>query len=79
MVDDSIHMFNPGAMPASVAIHAPGATDVMATVPIGGETYATFPSGTIGGPVTVTVTSGPAVLITQRVEYYQSFNEIWIG
>jgi hypothetical protein len=44
-------------------------------VPAGGETYVTFPHGTIGGPVTIT--SATAVLAAQRVQYYSSFNEIW--
>jgi hypothetical protein len=45
------------------------------TVAAGGETYVAFPTGTIGGPVTVT--SSQPILASQRVQYYSSFNEIW--
>ena len=41
----------------------------------GAESYATFPTGTIGGPVTVN--SDQPVLASQRVQYYQTFNEVW--
>ena len=44
-------------------------------MPPGGEVYATFAPGTIGGPITLTSTQ--PVLASQRVEYYTSFNEIW--
>ncbi|TMC54777.1 MAG: hypothetical protein E6J20_02240 [Chloroflexi bacterium] len=77
MFNDNIHILNPGATPASVTVSLPGAPTQNLSVPAGGEAYATFPLGTIGGPVTVTVTSGPAVLASQRVQYYSSFNEIW--
>jgi hypothetical protein len=46
------------------------------TVAAGAEVYVNFP-GMIGGPAKVTVTSGPAVLASQRVQYFSSFNEIW--
>jgi hypothetical protein len=73
----NIHLINPGSAAASVAVSVPNAATQTATVPAGGETYVTFAQGTIGGPVTVTVISGPAVLASQRVQYYQTFNEIW--
>jgi hypothetical protein len=34
----------------------------------------TFPSGKIGGPVTITATQ--SVLAAQRVQHYQAFNEV---
>src|SRR5207302_7953735 len=46
------------------------------TASAGQEMYGTMPAGTIGGPVVVTVTSGPAVLASQRVQFNQSFNEV---
>ena len=39
------------------------------------EAYATFPPGTIGGPVTIT--SDQPVLASQRVQFEQTFNEVW--
>jgi hypothetical protein len=41
----------------------------------GAEAYVTFPAGKIGGPVTVSSTQ--PVLASQRVQYNQSFNEVW--
>jgi hypothetical protein len=46
------------------------------TVAAGAQTYVNFP-GSLGGPVSVTSTQ--PVLASQRVQYYQSFNEIWAG
>jgi hypothetical protein len=46
----------------------------MLNVAAGAEGYATFPHGTIGGPVTVTSTQ--PVLASQRVQFNQSFNEV---
>ncbi|TMC54778.1 MAG: hypothetical protein E6J20_02245 [Chloroflexi bacterium] len=77
MMNDNIHILNPGGTAATVTVSLLGAPTQNLIVPAGGEAYATFPQGTIGGPVTVTVTSGPAVLASQRVQYYSSFNEIW--
>jgi hypothetical protein len=75
MVNDNIHLLNPGTTSASVTVSLPGAPSRTVTVPAGGETYVAFPAGTIGGPVTVT--SSQPVLASQRVQYYSSFNEIW--
>ena len=60
-----------------MSVTVAGGTAQTVNVPAGGETYVTFPAGTIGGPVLVTVNSGPAVLASQRVEYYSTFNEVW--
>ena len=79
MFNDNIHLLNPGATSATVTVSLPGAASQMATVAAGAEAFVSFPAGTIGGPVKVTVNSGPAVLASQRVQYYSSFNEIWAG
>jgi spore germination protein YaaH len=75
MFNDNIHLLNPGGTTASVTVSLPGATSQVATLAPGGETYVTFPSGKIGGPVTVSSTQ--PVLASQRVQYNQSFNEVW--
>ena len=79
MFNDNIHLLNPGATSATVTVSLPGAASQMATVAAGAEAFVSFPAGTIGGPVKVTVNSGPAVFASQRVQYYSSFNEIWAG
>jgi hypothetical protein len=75
MLNDNIHLLNTGTTSTSVAVTVPGAPVQTATVPAGGETYVTFPQGTVGGPVTVS--SAQPVLASQRVQFQQSFNEIW--
>jgi len=54
-----------------------GSVAIPFSVQAGAERYISFPPGTIGGPVVVTVLSGPAVQASQRVQYFQSFNEVW--
>ncbi len=73
MVGDNIHVVNPGATPANVTVSIPGAKPMHIQVPAGGEQYATFAAGNIGGPVTVS--ADQPVLASQRVQYYKSFNE----
>jgi hypothetical protein len=75
MLNDNIHLLNPGTASASVTVALPGATSQIATVAPGAETYVNFPQGTIGGPVKVTSTQ--PVLASQRVQYNQTFNEVW--
>ena len=75
MLNDNIHVLNPGGMSANVIVSLPGATPQTATVAPGSETYLTFPAGKIGGPVTVS--SSQPVLASQRVQYNQTFNEVW--
>src|SRR5205814_240005 len=70
-----IHVLNPGGTAATVTISLPGATSQMLTVAPGAESYATFPQGTIGGPVTIS--SDQPVLASQRVQFQQTFNEVW--
>lgn len=77
MVADNIHILNPGATPSSGCVTVTGHPGVAWTAGAGKETYLTMPSGTIGGPVTVIVTSGPAVKVSERVQYYSSFHELW--
>ena len=43
-------------------------------VAAGAETYVFFPKGILGGPVTIT--SSVPVIAAQRVQYFQSFNEV---
>jgi hypothetical protein len=78
MLNDNIHLVNPGTWIAMVTVTLPGGNTQMLPVGAGEERYVNF-SRAIGGPVTVTVTSGPPVLASQRVQYYDSFNEVWAG
>jgi hypothetical protein len=79
MAQDNIHVVNPSATSATVTVTVPGsgATPLTLTVAAGAEMYASFPQGTIGGPVVVSSTQ--PVLASQRVQYFQSFNEVWAG
>ena len=74
MVGDNIHILNAGSTTAHVTIALAGAPTQTLTVLAGAESHGTFPSGNIGGPVTIT--SDQPVLGAQRVQYYQSFNEV---
>ena len=74
MVGDNIHVLNPGATSATVTISLPGASSIVVTVNPGAEVHVTFAAGKIGGPVTITSTQ--PILAAQRVQYYQSFNEL---
>jgi hypothetical protein len=76
MVNDNIHLINPGNTTARGKVTVAGGTQAAFSIAAGAESYLSFPPGTIGGPVVVTVTSGPAVLASQRVQYYQTFNEV---
>jgi hypothetical protein len=75
MLNDNIHLYNPGSMNADVTVTVPRATAQTVTVAPDTEAYVTFPQGTMGGPVTVT--SSQPVLASQRVQFNQSFNEMW--
>src|SRR5438552_16962143 len=77
MLNDNIHVLNPGGTAANVTSSLPGASSQMLTVAGGAEAYVSFPQGSIGGPVTVSSTQ--PVLAAQRVQYYSTFNEIWAG
>ena len=77
MGGDNIHVFNPGTGAASVTVSVPGAKAITVSVGSGAESYVSFPAGTIAGPVTVS--SSAPILAWQRVQYYQTFNEICAG
>lgn len=75
-LNDNIHLINPSATTtANVWVSLPGATPISIAVPAGVSTYVNFPQGTIGGPVSVN--SDLFVKASQRVQYNQSFNEVW--
>jgi cysteine-rich secretory family protein len=71
---DYLYVANPGATTANVTISLAGAASLHLGVPAGAARYASFPRGTIGGPVTLS--SDQPVLATQRVLYGNSFSEI---
>lgn len=71
---DNVHVINPGPNPASVTVLIPGCSILTASLTPGAETFFQCQGG-YGGPVTVT-SSGGEVLASQRVDYYQSFNEV---
>jgi hypothetical protein len=76
MTGDNIHLLNPGSAAANVTVTMPGAAPIKVTNLAGNGTqaYVSFPVNSIGGPVTVT--SDQPVLASQRVQYFQSFNEV---
>ncbi|MFI5282275.1 MAG: hypothetical protein ACHQ0J_04005 [Candidatus Dormibacterales bacterium] len=76
MYNDNIHLVNPGLTTSTGCVRL-GGLSIPFSLTAGQESFATFPAGTIGGPVVVTVVAGPAVLASQRVQYYQTFNEVW--
>jgi hypothetical protein len=72
---DNIHVVNPTGGIAVVTISLAGSPDLGGGVPAFGERYWNWPVGTtIGGPVQVT--SNQPLVVTQRVTYGYSFNEI---
>src|SRR5207245_1662674 len=77
MVGDNIHILNTGASASSGCVTVAGYPGAAWSAAAGQETYVTLPQGTIGGPVLVSVTSGPPVLASQGVQFNQSFNEVW--
>jgi hypothetical protein len=74
MFTDNIHVLNRNSSTATVQITMPGASPLTLSVAPYTEAYTSFPAGNIGGPVTVT--SNVPVIAAQRVQYYQSFNEV---
>jgi len=73
-VGDNIHILNPGSTSASVTVSMPGRSPINVSVGAGAEVHVSFPVGSLGGPVTIT--SSQPVLAAQRVQYFQSFNEV---
>jgi hypothetical protein len=70
---DNIHVINPGGAAASVTVHIPGCSDQGHDLAAAAAIYFTCANG-YGGPVTVTASS--PVLASQRVIYYDTFNEV---
>jgi uncharacterized protein YvpB len=62
---DDLHITNPGGAPATFSVNLPGQPSASLIVSPGSDVYFGFAGG-IGGPLHVTVTSGPAVLVVQR-------------
>ena len=75
IINDNIHMINTSGTAANVIVSVGTTSLPSQSIPAGTEAFATFPQGTIGGPVTVN--SDQTILVSQRVQYYQSFNEVW--
>jgi uncharacterized protein YvpB len=75
-LNDNIHVVNPGGQAASGVFMLPGSAALPFNVPAGQERYYAFPFGTINGPLHFDVTSGPAVIVSQRVQYSGSFSEV---
>ena len=74
-VIDNIHVVNPGSQPAIVTFQLGSNTfSYHFTVAGGTADYYHFPSGFMTGPIHVT--SDQPVVVSQRVTYNQSFNEI---
>jgi hypothetical protein len=72
---DNVHVINPGGTPVNVSVTIPGqpGCNPSGTIPSGGEAIFTCSTG-FGGPVKVT--SDQPVMVSQRVQYFQSFNEV---
>src|SRR5207302_567644 len=72
---DNVHVVNPGASSTTVVVNIPGIPGCapFATIPARSERVFTCPTG-FGGPVTVN--SDQPVLASQRVQYYQTFNDV---
>jgi hypothetical protein len=73
MINDNIHVVNTGAVTAAVSVTLGTVTNVL-SIPAGGQAYTTFAANSIGGPITIVADQN--VLASQRVLYYQSFNEV---
>src|SRR5438067_672170 len=69
MNNDNIHILNPGSAAA-------GGRQLPFSVGAGEESFLAYPWGTIDGPLRFDVGTGPGVIVSQRVQYERSFNEI---
>src|SRR5690348_6147380 len=74
---DTIHVTNTGAATSTGCVTVPGSATVPFSVDGGKDSYVWLPPGTIGGPVLVTVNSGPPIISTSRSWFNQSLSEIW--
>src|SRR5205807_1381932 len=75
MVNDNIHLLNTSASAANVTVTMPGAAGINVVIPAGAQTHVTFGHGHIGGPVVVN--ADQQVIASQRVQFQQTFNEVW--
>jgi Fibronectin type III domain len=74
MLNDNIHLVNPGAARVQGTAVLPGQAPIDFSVDPGQQVYIAFPPGAIGGPLAVF--GGSRLLVDQRVQYYGSFNEV---
>jgi hypothetical protein len=70
---DNVHVINPSATGANVTVNIPGCGPQSVSIAAHQENYFGCGNG-YGGPVTVA--SDQPVLASQRVQYFQSFNEV---
>jgi hypothetical protein len=71
---DNVHVWNEGDTTATGTVTIPGCASATSfSIMPGQYAIATCPTG-YGGPVVIT--SDNPVLASQRVQYYQSFNEV---
>ncbi len=75
MKGDWILVSNQGDADANVEIYIGGRLKGAYTVPPGGQITPSFPN-TTDGPVKVTSTNGQPLIVSQRVLYLDSFNEV---
>ena len=75
MSNDNIHLLNTSGSTANVTVTMPGAMGINVSLAAGSETHLSFGPGHIGGPVVVN--ADQTVLASQRVQYFQTFNEVW--
>src|SRR5439155_22884263 len=71
----NIHLLNTSASAANVTVTMPGAAGINVVIPAGAQTHVTFGHGHIGGPVVVN--ADQQVIASQRVQFQQTFNEVW--
>jgi Glycosyl hydrolases family 18/Fibronectin type III domain len=72
---DTIHVTNTGTATSSGCVTIAGTAVVPFSVDPAQDSFVSFPVGTIGGPVDVSVNSGPSVLAVGRSWYYHSLSE----
>jgi spore germination protein YaaH len=71
---ETIHITNPSGYVATGTINLGAATPITFNVLPGQDSYFSFPSGTIGGPLVINSSTVP-VIASLRAWYYQSLNE----
>src|SRR5207245_699682 len=76
MDGDNIHLLNTGSS-QSIGCVLLGSQAIPYSLGAGQSTHVKFRNGSIGGPVVVRVMTGAGVLASQRVQFNQSFNEVW--